>query len=165
MRYKTFVKYIGGPTTYPIGQFLNTNKKIVFDMLQPLLIKLGTIKRKPYIRIWCIGSSGCILSTFAYNILSEAGYNVCIEHVPKLYEDRHSSGVRTYFGNKKVFEVIIDDFIVSGDSINRIIDYIKQNTLIKKVHALIVSGCDKESKVSNAIKFDLFISDKDINNL
>ncbi len=72
--------------------------------------------------LWCRGSSGAILaSCFA---MMNPQYNFIICHVKKYNEDSHSSSVPTYFYDN-CRNIVIDDFVSSGDTIRHIVEAIK----------------------------------------
>jgi len=87
------------------------------------------------VNIWCRGSSGAILaSLFASHLNVES--TIC--HVKKDGEKSHCSGINPYFF--KFVNVIIDDFVETGSTVNAIFDkMIKYQK--SSVHCLIVHEC------------------------
>lgn len=86
------------------------------------LVKIGSVEVKKLINtdhlvnIWCRGSSGAILATLLASNLSN---NCKICHVKKEGENSHCSRPNYY---TSAVNIIIDDFISSGETLNAIWD-------------------------------------------
>lgn len=74
------------------------------------------------INIWCRGSSGAILSAM-FSILS--GHVCYICHVKKEGENSHQSGIGHYSSDS--LDIILDDQVASGRTIEAILQSAKEN--------------------------------------
>lgn len=102
---------------YPIGHFITVNKEKIQQMINSFLNIKEFKKRK--INLICTGSSGAIIATiFSLNIPNENK----IVHVKKEGEKAHVSSIDIYSGE---VNVIVDDFMVTGDTLNKIYAAIK----------------------------------------
>jgi len=114
---------------YPVGSNIGKAKKLIGHYLT-VFYKLYSFDKK--INLWCRGSSGAIMATlFAANCKNEC--KIC--HVKKQGEDSHSYGYSRY-ENDGAINIVIDDFIATGDTIRAIVaaieDYAyKRGTTIK----------------------------------
>jgi len=99
--------------SYPVGKNMNNlleNTKVFFE-----LIKKHAPKDQQ-LNFLCRGSSGAIIAGIVASSLSEE-YQVIINHIKKEGESSHSSCLRL---NIEDFNIIIDDFIASGSTVNNI---------------------------------------------
>lgn len=107
---------------YPVS--LNIESGLHFiNKSYPHLKKL--LDDKVDINIWCRGSSGAILSTLLVTKLISDKYDVHrikICHIKKTGESSHSSdfSYKPHLRKENSFNIIIDDFISSGNTVNTI---------------------------------------------
>jgi len=116
-------------TKYPVGRFIQQNMYIILDMIA----KLKTVNTKDDLILWCRGSSGSIMS----GVIASHFPNAKISHVKKDGESSHSSDVDIYI-EKSHINVIVDDFISSGNTVNTVAQMMKRNNYT--VHGLCVSS-------------------------
>lgn len=139
---------------YPVGHYINQANNyinIVYNKLKDL------VKDYP-INIWCRGSSGAILSTLLANKFPDN--NCLIFHVKKEGEQSHHGN---YFvkAQRSAINIIIDDFIASGDTINEIFNHAKPH--INSINFLIVSSISKnENWFVNFVPNNLITSKESI---
>lgn len=116
-------------THYPLGIKMSEDIVIINLLIQKF--KCIPHYYGKNINIYCAGSSGAIMAT----ILSMNVANCKILHIKKEGEQSHSqySPLKPYTEN--YINVIIDDFIASGDTVNRIASHIPEG-----VDCLIISG-------------------------
>lgn len=116
-------------TKYPVGRFIQQNMSIILDMIT----KLKIVNTKDDLILWCRGSSGAIIA----GVISSHFPNAKISHVKKDGESSHSSDVDIYI-EKSHINVIVDDFISSGNTVNEIAKMMLRNNYT--VHGLCVSS-------------------------
>jgi len=101
------------------------------------------------LEFWCQGSSGAILASLVIAQLKEKlpMMSCNINHIKKDNEVSHSSELPVFSNNKNTFHIVIDDFISTGATINRVTEltyksyYWRTNKLTDfKLNMLIVSG-------------------------
>jgi orotate phosphoribosyltransferase-like protein len=82
-----------------------------------------TLKHPPHVKLnlWCRGSSGSILATLFALYCSE--YTSRVVYIRKDGEDNHHGSAVLYDGN--ALNIIIDDFVCTGDTINAIVHHVK----------------------------------------
>lgn len=122
---------------YPVGY--NIQNAITFiNNVTEVIMQMAIKKQFPIkdIDIWVRGSSGAILGGLLTQRLLTIGYeNISVIHIKKDGEDSHSENV--YKTNGK-YNIVIDDFIASGSTMNEIAKV--ANQYIKYIHLLIVSN-------------------------
>lgn len=120
---------------YPIGANFNNVIDVATKysdvLLQNLQENHPPNKNKIFINIWVKGSSGAILGTLVGKDLSKFTEYVKICHIKKVGEKSHNNDPSYYqktFEDTKeiVLNMIIDDFIESGYTINSIEQYMSQ---------------------------------------
>lgn len=121
---------------YPVGYyiqdatcFIGNAVKVIMEMVQK--------KQFPYqdIDIWVRGSSGAILGGLLTQRLLTIGFtNISVIHIKKEGEDSHTENV---FRTNGKYNIIIDDFIASGETMNEIAKV--AGKYVKKIDLLIVS--------------------------
>lgn len=97
--------------TYPIGLEVQLVKEQINKTVEALLLK---VPKDEFIAFWCTGSSGLIIST----LLSQYFCNSVINHVKKHGENSHSGNS---FNIRKKFNLVVDDFSSTGNTINGIV--------------------------------------------
>ena len=125
-------KYIGidcGEIDYPIGGYLSENLPIVQKLAEEL--KKHIPKE---INLWCTGSSGAIMAAFIAQYLGEE-YSIFISHIKKSGEKAHNGSTQFEIG---YYNVVVDDFIATGDTILGILKYLEEKHLSSDL--LCVSG-------------------------
>ena len=116
-------------TRYPVGTYISQNLPTIKAMAKILKEKYP----KGEIVLWCRGSSGAIIA----GIVASTSKRFTINHIKKENEECHSKEITL---NNKITNVIIDDFIVSGETIQIIYDTIMRYKENINVNCLIVSG-------------------------
>jgi orotate phosphoribosyltransferase-like protein len=112
---------------YPIGRNMH-NSMIIIEQMAEEIDKISP-KR---INLICMGSSGAIMAGIISGILKHKIIN--IYHVKKDGERSHQS--EDLYINKASFNVIIDDFISTGNTIREIC----KKTKLNRFNCLCVSG-------------------------
>ncbi len=110
--------------TYPVGYNITNDTKYI-NLVKPVLLKLlkeSFPHKSNKIDIWVKGSSGAILGGMLATHLPED--RVTIKHIKKSGESSHHNNLSLYGFNERV-NIIIDDFIESGKTINSINDELK----------------------------------------
>jgi len=122
-------------THYPLGINLSSDMSII----NLLINKFKTISHYygKNINLYCAGSSGAIMATiFSMNVP-----NCRIIHIKKENEQAHSSNMWLAPFKENHINVIIDDFIASGATVNRIASYVTEG-----IDCLVISGYSNFSK-------------------
>jgi len=114
---------------YPVGSVL-VNDILYITLAKKALLKLlkkSFTHKTTGIDIWVKGSSGAILGgMLATHLMKD--YIVCVKHIKKPKESSHTSNSCLYGSNSKI-NIIIDDFIESGKTINSINDELKNKAI------------------------------------
>jgi hypothetical protein len=99
---------------YPLGSNMDGAVKLIEAYVKAFKqIGYGTNK---VLNLWCRGSSGAILAgMFAI----KHGHECTICHVKKEKEDSHGRGFEPY--NDRGINVVIDDFVATGDTLLSIV--------------------------------------------
>lgn len=97
---------------YPVGDHMKHNMSIIKSMAKQLKV----LYPLDNLILYCTGSSGAIIAGILSLLLP--GREIRIAHVKKDGEDSH--GVGRMFKADHYTSVIVDDFMASGASINRI---------------------------------------------
>lgn len=119
---------------YPVGENIHGALEYI-NVVTPFIKDL--IGDKP-INIWCSGSSGAILSAFLVKNLN----NPCIIcHVKKEGEHSHHGNSFSKIYKNDCINIILDDFMSSGTTIERIYKQAKYNTL--QIDILILANAYK----------------------
>lgn len=106
---------------YPIAENISNNIPVLNDMAMKILT---IYPKKVEINLWCRGSSGAIIAAIIAAQLLRQHYRIMICHVKKDGETNHY-GDGIYFIPNGV-NIIVDDFICSGDTINLISEQIQK---------------------------------------
>jgi phosphoribosylpyrophosphate synthetase len=121
---------------YPVGNFIQKNMNIINEMINSLNKYIPFDEKLVFV---CTGSSGAIISSLFCVKYS----NSIIFHIKKEGENSHSNGfydLREALEQNQRKAIIVDDIIVSGNTINRIIYKILENTSIKSIPYIVVTG-------------------------
>lgn len=112
------------PLGYPVGNDIRDAIKYA-EAAAEAFISLGFGVNK--INIWCRGSSGAILSALLTQALMVAGAHnsVRINHIKKPGEESHSGN--SFWVYKGDINIIIDDFIQYGSTLNKIYEAYTEN--------------------------------------
>jgi orotate phosphoribosyltransferase-like protein len=121
----------GSTLHYPVGRYV-TEWMIITKEYAKIIKSLVT--KNDDIGLVVQGSSGAIIAALTVSHLK--GYNVEIKHLKKDGESSHSSKVPRISSLEKLF--ILDDFICTGETIERIVEKVKSF----EVEAIIVCECD-----------------------
>ena len=101
---------ISGSVNYPMGANMGNNKQLIISMANSLLQIIGNVP----VVLWCRGSSGAIMAA----IISMNFDDCVINHVKKPGENAHING--SFITHEGRLNIIVDDFIQSGETINAI---------------------------------------------
>lgn len=127
--------------SYPVGIRMNETLRIIEEMAS-LIYKTFPYnerymgRRNEYINLYVMGSSGAILAGILITLLKD--YTVTICHIKK--EGEVSHGGSNFSSHKRAINVILDDFIESGATVNKIYDELKEEYEYFELHLLCVSG-------------------------
>lgn len=128
-----FVQISPSNIYYPVGSNIQTNLPVIMSMIEKLKQILDPNKD---VILWCRGSSGAIIA----GIIASQISNARVSHVKKDGEGSHSGDVSCLPSRpRKTTNVIVDDFMASGETINAIFAKMKENKV--KAHVLCVGGC------------------------
>jgi hypothetical protein len=114
---------------YPIGLLYLKDNLIIVSQMAAAIHSLFEGRN---ISLWCRGSSGAIIS----GIISSKIPIYSINHVKKAGEENHSGSWHDIFAD---VNVIVDDFIKSGQTVNAIYNMMEYKG-IEKVDCLCVSS-------------------------
>ena len=112
---------------YPIGPNIKVNLPIINNMYRYIKEKFpeGTIT------IWCRGSSGAIIAGIISSIIiSRSNFKVEVCHVKKEKEDSHSYQSIYFDSYNNYVEIIVDDFIASGKTVEAIIEKMNSYNIV-----------------------------------
>ena len=99
---------------YPVGSYIQHNLPIIEKMANKLHHLYG--KNDAQINLWCSGSSGAIIAS----LVAQKFENATILHVKKEQEASHSNNEFFISSYITVINIIVDDFVQTGSTINRI---------------------------------------------
>lgn len=117
---------------YKVINYIQSNIPIILDMVEKLKPELS---EKKDVILWCRGSSGAIIA----GIMATQIKNARISHVKKDGEGSHSATISTTPNDRKnTINVMVDDFMNSGETLNAIYTQMKAHKI--KVHGLCISG-------------------------
>lgn len=127
-----------GHVSYPIGvnmEELLVTVKNMADAIKELYPLHENIKNG--FNFFVRGSSGAIISGLICSYLSNYPTTIC--HIKKENESSHC-GSKFLSYHSKAVNIIIDDFISSGETVNKIYEKVIGTTRITNIDLLIVSG-------------------------
>jgi len=119
---------------YPVAENMASNLSTINAMADKIL---ELYPNKENINLWCRGSSGAIIAAIISSKLIEKKYHVTICHVKKEGEKNHH-GDGIYFIPDGI-NIVVDDFICSGDTINFISEQIQKRE--QNFDCLIITLC------------------------
>lgn len=132
MKTKHYPLSLVSAMNYPVSTNIQQNIPIILDMIEKLK---PLVEGKKEVCLWCRGSSGSIIS----GIIATHIDKVKIIHLKKEGEDSHSGSISGCpSGKRGVINIIVDDFMSSGKTLNTIYQTMKDNKY--KVHGLCISG-------------------------
>jgi hypothetical protein len=123
---------------YPVGEYMDESINYIDEVVK-LLINSKHHKRAD-INIFCMGSSGAILSSLLYSKIHTYCNIINIIHIKKSGETSHCGRIREY--NPKYTNIIIDDFTESGNTLKQIIAAIFSFPYNTTIDYLIMSDID-----------------------
>jgi len=119
------------PVGYPIGSNMVKVKDLVQEYVKGF--KQLNLPISKEINLWCKVSSGAILAAiFALHLNNPV--KIC--HIKKAGETSHSVNPEVF---SEGFNIVIDDFVASGETIKSIIAYLKENNF-KKDCLIVMDG-------------------------
>lgn len=137
--------------SYPVGENISRNLETI-DLIAELISR--EYRREP-LNIWCRGSSGAIVAAIiAKDYIQRGGFaKVC--HVKKQGEHAHSSYPHY---NKEYINIMVDDFISSGDTVKAIWNSQQRYTRGLPMHSLVVTSGSQQVHEFFSNKLKLIIS-------
>ena len=134
-----------GNCHYPVSSYIQSNLPIIMKMVEKLKPEIDDDSE---LILWCRGSSGAIIAAVMATMIN----NAKISHVKKEGEGSHSNIVSCHpEDKKKAVNVIVDDFMSSGETLNAI--YEAMQVYKCKVHGLCISGSVYKSRLKFTPKF------------
>jgi orotate phosphoribosyltransferase-like protein len=127
--------------SYPVGAYITANKPRIIKMAEAFC-DIEEFKDKE-INLICRGSSGAIIATIFSIILPNV---TNIIHIKKEGESAHDNGL--YMNGEKV-NVIVDDIIATGATLNAIYNKVSNRLENKPIDCVCITGCYDRS-----IKFE-----------
>lgn len=128
---------------YPVGRYINEAIEFISRVTNKITSEELLPKRKEII-LWCRGSSGSILAALLASKLVVLGFKVIIRHVKKPGEDSHTSN--GWINDYNYFNIIIDDFVATGDTIVAISKEMAKSG-IEEIDCIIVSASHIQSEI------------------
>jgi orotate phosphoribosyltransferase-like protein len=139
--------------SYPVGDNIQYNIPIINTManqIRLLLIK-NKVSKDTMINLICSGSSGAIIASIVSTILYENFNKIHIRHIKKDGESSHGNdNYKSH--NLSGLNIIVDDFIASGETIKRIFSKINDEY---PIYLIAVSNIDH-------YEFIKFLKEKDV---
>src|ERR1035437_900978 len=117
IQFHSFKKEVDYPISENIASNLLTLKFMGIKILELYPTKVN-------INLWCRGSSGAIIAAIIASKLISLHYNIVICHIKKEGETNHHGNGIYFFPDG--INIIVDDFICSGDTINLISEQIQK---------------------------------------
>jgi len=137
-----YIEIEGEHINYPIGSDIDSVKKITQSYKRGF--KALKYPKGSKFNLWCRGNSGSMLAIAFALLLPQ--YKWEIFHVKKPGEQSHSSFLVPGIGDN----VIIDDFISSGETVDAILEKIKFHSKTPKI--LIVMGMSHYERFSTVFE-------------
>jgi len=136
---------------YPVHANLRENVERI-KLMGKLIFKKVSIDKN--LILYCTGTSGIIVATQLYNYLSKKGYkSVNIVYITKPKENRHGNKISPYIPSlPSHYNIIVDDFVSTGTTVNRIFNEMNNATFYFEVDMLCVSGMVIASRLAFAPK-------------
>lgn len=103
----------GYPVGVKMGHTVALTKSMANGIREVLTAKGGNIN------LFVMGSSGAIIGALVAAELVDWGFQVWVVHFKKEGENSHCNTPR-YSENEDTFNIIVDDLIASGETVNRI---------------------------------------------
>ncbi len=117
---------------YPVGERISENMELIKEMVDKFKgLKLHVGK---HVNIICRGSSGAIIAAFFAMKLPKCS----IAHIKKEGESSHNSSF--YLVEDDAVNIIVDDLISSGSTMNTIYEKVKFKYSKIKIDAVCISG-------------------------
>lgn len=107
---------------YPVGYNILALSKTIISYVNFMKLKFSHLKEgNNRIVFWCRGSSGAILAGLVAHHLNLDGFDIArIHHIKKEGEESHINAHHPF--SKNDFNIVIDDFIASGETIYSILN-------------------------------------------
>ena len=140
--------------TYPVGTSFNKNRDYIVGVARSIHTMAGEERR---IALICRGTSGTILAGAVGYILKRKQHDVSIIVSRKCEEISHSysmSGVEFLDTKNKLFSVVIDDFIHTGNTIKTILKDVDSNITIPTLDMLCIDNYLNDEEVRTHSKYE-----------
>lgn len=135
-----FVTTGGDCIEYPVGKYIENNMQIIKELIN-VFVSHSLFKNCNGVNLLCTGSSGAIIAAFFSEAIIKEDKHVRIAHVKKRGENSHSNSIPSL--ENDFINVIVDDFISSGATVNEIYNRMNDSLYYSdplKIDALIISG-------------------------
>jgi orotate phosphoribosyltransferase-like protein len=134
---------------YPVGDNIQSNIPIIKKMYDKikLIMKKEGIFYDTKINLICCGSSGAIIASIIAQLLCKKYIDVKIRHIKKHGENSHGNSYDN--SNFIGYNIIVDDFIASGKTMQYIFTRLKKDVII---HLIAVSDFSAGANI-----IDLFL--------
>lgn len=109
------IPYVNSGLIYPIGD--NMSEALIYIKNIAKKFKSLKISKGKILNIFCRGSSGAILAALFVSLVPN---KVKIIHIKKEGESSHGTSTPFYFSRNDGLNIILDDFIDSGNTMNAI---------------------------------------------
>lgn len=128
MKILTFEK---ASMSYPVGNNMIGAIAFCYRAAKVLVQEL-TNKHKP-INIFVRGSSGAIVGALLSSKLIEEGFTqVKVSHIKKEGEKSHGGTISGFYETVDAINIIMDDFIATGKTINAIYEHLIESNVLDK---------------------------------
>ncbi|QQV89768.1 phosphoribosyltransferase [Cellulophaga phage Calle_1] len=121
---------------YPLGAVLSESLNTLKSMAKIVNAEFSKSKLNR-MNIFCMGSSGAITAAIILNEISKENNDIYIIHVKKDGEKSHSSRVDC---KNNAFNIIVDDFVESGKTIEKVYKNAIRRSNVSKIDLVIFSG-------------------------
>ena len=128
MKHLSLIRF--GETSYPVGDRIQYNLPIINEMGNILKKFISeTYPLQTNVNLFCKGSSGAIIAALVGKDLIDHGFHVSIHHIKKDGEQAHTDHlISNATFQSGMVNVIIDDFISSGTTVESIVNHVRLYT-------------------------------------
>jgi hypoxanthine phosphoribosyltransferase len=110
---------------YPVPSNIKENMDAIMDMAETIELyypEMVERSNRTQVNLWCAGSSGSTIASIIATYLLSHDIDTKITYVHKQREDPHCEPMyKAYY----TINIIVDDFICSGNTVSRIYNHIK----------------------------------------
>ena len=147
------LRLIDGSTKYPIGDHITSNLPVINSMATAIMDLIHSeYNDRDTILLICRGSSGAIIAGIVANILLiNFAKIVRVIHIKKENEHAHATHIDYELFTSTCVNIVIDDFISTGTTIQSIVDKIQGLSKLIQLNILCVSGQGLDSDMINDV--------------